>query len=1205
MRKMPYSFLRLPFLLLTFFLINYTVLAQCPVASNCTPGTAPTASFPFGMGIYNVTVGSGPSGFTNPTTTGSSAGYENFSCTKKATVAEGVATTISVTTNPNENVRVWVDLNNDGILQATSELVFSSNNAKVHSGTFTIPVHTSVVKNTILRMRVSADNFSSPIPTPCSTPAYSQVEDYGLTVLPNTNKPAVDFSVDKPVTCSPAVQFTNLVQNGATSYLWNFGDGTTSTSANLSHTYSATDTFNVKLKACNANGCDSLTKINYVTYHTNVPVAASCTPATTGYCCGYGITKVTFHTMVNTSQNEVAGYEDFTCTKSVTVEENVIYPIVLETGLSNSQDTWIYIDYNNNGTFEPGELVITRLNSYNPTGNILIQTGTVKNTPLRMRIISDVQGSQAGSCVNRTSGQIEDYTIITTPNIRKPVAAFNSNFNNICDSFVKFSDASQNGPTSYLWDFGDGSAKATIQNPLHKYSKPGSYTVKLKVCSAFGCDSISKQNYVTYTKNCPVYCIPPGNTNTNFGITNVTLNTINNSTGSEPNAYGNYTHLATTLIKGNLYTIKSSSNVTWSRITSVYIDLNQDGDFYDPKERVATGNSSALFSKNFILPATAKSGVTRLLIMASGTPFAPCTYGHYNLEIEDYSVFIIPNNQPPTALFTTLSPSYCSYDIAFADTSANSATSWIWDFGDPASGTMNSSTLQNPRHIFSGPGTYTIKLIACNNFGCDTLTKTTFVTITGNNGPKGVTCKPKILAQINASGIYNVTFSTINNSTAGNDGYRDYACTIGTTLIAGQSYPISIQNGIYSQEDVRVWIDYNNDGMFDPITELAFTSDFKKIHTGTITILNTAVQNHPLRMRIASEDNPDFSPPKPCENIQSGQVEDYAVTILPANTKPAPDFSYTNSCGLLLSFTDKTTFFPTTFSWNFGDPNSGNNNLATTQNAQHTFSFPGNYVVTLTTCNANGCNTLTKSVIVDTNSQIMAPLCQPPTTSTCCQYGIYNVSFIGINNSSGDATEGYKDFGCIKTTQAVPGTYPLTIQTGPTNGENVLAWIDFNNDGLFTAAEQVMNSISYKIHTAQVNVPSSAVKDKWLRMRIMAENNYSPSPQPCNALTTGQAEDYGIMIKTTLSIWSEKLATDFKLYPNPNNGTFSIEIPTVLKSDYQLEAQDLAGKTVATQTIKVTDGQIQPVDLGRLAKGVYLVRIFNTDISVVKKVIIE
>src|SRR5262245_47422887 len=80
--------------------------AQCPVANSCTPVSAPSSTFPFGMGIFSVTVGTGTNGFTN-TTSGSSDGYKDYSCTKKATVLEGVATTIAINTNTNsdENVR--------------------------------------------------------------------------------------------------------------------------------------------------------------------------------------------------------------------------------------------------------------------------------------------------------------------------------------------------------------------------------------------------------------------------------------------------------------------------------------------------------------------------------------------------------------------------------------------------------------------------------------------------------------------------------------------------------------------------------------------------------------------------------------------------------------------------------------------------------------------------------------------------------------------------------------------------------------------------------------------------------------------------------------------------------------------------------------------------------------------------------------------
>lgn len=45
-------------------------------------------------------------------------------------------------------------------------------------------------------------------------------------------------------------------------------------------------------------------------------------------------------------------------------------------------------------------------------------------------------------------------------------------------------------------------------------------------------------------------------------------------------------------------------------------------------------------------------------------------------------------------------------------------TDWSWDFGDPASGTDNTSTSQDPSHTFSMPGTYTVTLTTTADSGC-------------------------------------------------------------------------------------------------------------------------------------------------------------------------------------------------------------------------------------------------------------------------------------------------------------------------------------------------------------------------------------------------------------------------------------------------------------------------------------------------------
>lgn len=47
-------------------------------------------------------------------------------------------------------------------------------------------------------------------------------------------------------------------------------------------------------------------------------------------------------------------------------------------------------------------------------------------------------------------------------------------------------------------------------------------------------------------------------------------------------------------------------------------------------------------------------------------------------------------------------------------------TGWNWDFGDPASGAANFSTLQNPSHVYSAPGTYDVSLTITMASGCQT-----------------------------------------------------------------------------------------------------------------------------------------------------------------------------------------------------------------------------------------------------------------------------------------------------------------------------------------------------------------------------------------------------------------------------------------------------------------------------------------------------
>ena len=652
-----------------------TTQAQCPVAAQCTPGRAssPQAAL-LGLGIANVTLGT-----INNTTANYADGYRDYSCTLGASLSVGVTYPISVRNSNvagNENVRVWIDFDNNGDFLGTTELVFSSNNATQHTGTISIP--STATLGQPLRMRVSSDYVTSPVPTSCSTPQYSQVEDYRVTVTANSSPPVAAFTTDVRTTCTGCIQFTDASQNIPTAWLWTFGDGTTSTQQNPRHCYATPGTYNVTLRATNAAG-NNTSAASRVTYNGTAPVAASCSPATTGYCCGYGITRVRLGTIDNTSADGSAGYQDFTCTQQTVLTIGTPVTINLTTGGTLNHDTRVYIDGNGDGTLTAGELVYTALNTRNPSGTFNLPAGATTNQPLRLRIVTDFVGATLQPCTSPTNGQVEDYTVTLRPNTSAPTAAFTSNYvPGACINPVQFTDQSTGAPTSWLWNFGDGST-STQQNPNHRYTSSGTYTVTLTTTNANGMNTVTRTNYVTIQVPCVVYCPSNGagqggNPNSPLWLTRVgtsaaqpdangttypAFSSSYTGTVAPANGYTYYDTRTITLRAGQTHTYTGVVNINFVNTTFAWIDYNRDGFFQNAEilwplsaATSTPGSTPGTYTNTFTVPEIAPDGVTttpgttRLRIQTyAGRPTSapdPCQAGITNGDVQDYPVVILP-----------------------------------------------------------------------------------------------------------------------------------------------------------------------------------------------------------------------------------------------------------------------------------------------------------------------------------------------------------------------------------------------------------------------------------------------------------------------------------------------------------------------------------------------------------------------------------
>ncbi|MDX5444405.1 MAG: PKD domain-containing protein, partial [Hymenobacteraceae bacterium] len=1007
-------------------------------------------------------------------------------------------------------------------------------------------------------------------------------------------RPAPNFSASQTTTCSGTVTFTDLTQNLPTSWQWDFGDGNTSTAQNPTHTYTTPGTYTVTLTACNAAGCSTATKTSYITYNTNVPRAATCTPQTANYCCSYGITGFSFSSMSNTSANGSAGYEDFTCTKAVTVTEGLQYPVTVSTGGTNNHDTRIWIDLNNNGSFEAQELLFTALNEKNPSGVIQIPGGSVLNTPLRLRVISDFSGSSFSSCSNVDLGQAEDYTVTILPNTSPPVAQFISDHFSTCDSVIQFTDQSRLFPTSWFWDFGDGTTSAQ-QNPLHRYTTSGSFTVTLVTCNSFGCDTARYQNFISISNPCIQYCNSSGHTNSTIYITRVKIDTLENNTADEPRGYGNFTRMVTTAIKGYTYPLEVdvfSLNPVWSYL-DFWIDFNRNGVFEISERLAAVRISGSTNRYTFKIPDNATSGLTRMRILAryASTGSDPCGINLLNAEVEDYTIRIIENPNVPKAGFKVNTALSCNGTFIFTDTSQHIPTSLHWDFGDG-----NTSTSVRPIHTYAAPGQYTVTLTACNTNGCDTVTRANYVQVSISN-VKPAACTPVTTTYCCSSGIAQVEFNTINNVTPdGAEGYQDYTCKQHTTVYTQHSYQLRVRTSSPNQENVRVWIDYDNNGSFDPQTELVLSSDFSNFHNGYITIPTTAVQNVPLRMRVAA-DLSTVAKPEVCTNIIYGQAEDYAVTILPNPYKPIAGMyaSDTVSCSGLINFTDYTYKFPTSWHWNFGDGKT-----STAQNPSHQFEAPGKYKVQLKACNDNGCDSVSTTVLIKESSVPEKVSCVPTLYWRCFCTGLQVLHLHDIYQQVTWLSGNYNDFTCDYATTLTAGEeYPLRISTYlPIN---VAAWIDYDNDGSFSDEEKVMASDNNTFHFSKFTVPFSTVKNKYLRMRVLITDQPAATVQSCVFLENAQMQDYAV--KVVLPDFPG--AGLFRVYPNPTTGKIKILLPSQEADTFDASIFNSIGQEVKQFSFSHTPAIAEyPLDLSNLSKGIYYIRLSNSKTSETKKIII-
>lgn len=213
----------------------------------------------------------------------------------------------------------------------------------------------------------------------------------------------------------------------------------------------------------------------------------------------------------------------------------------------------------------------------------------------------------------------------------------------------------------------------------------------------------------------------------------------------------------------------------------------------------------------------------------------------------------------------------------------------------------------------------------------------------------------------------------------------------------------------------------------------------------------------------------------------------------------------------------------------------------------------------------------------------------PLTSSDPGDEYISNVSLANLNNTTGAAT--YTDYGTdpSKIVNLVANSANNTVSvtkawTDSTYSEGVGVWIDFNRNGTFETSEMVMNSpasVTTPV-TATFTVPSTAVLNKTLKMRVAMRYNLVPAA--CTSFTYGEVEDYNVIIANVLGVNDlVSSANSIQIYPNPATDVLNV---TNVSDKAGYKIYSAVGQLIGSGNIN--SGKI---NVSTLIKGAYVITI--------------
>ena len=979
------------------------------------------------------------------------------------------------------------------------------------------------------------------------------------------------FVTDPPSTPT-GLNTTNITDKSAT-LNWNPATGATSYDVQIRPQGGSWSTYNVASANYNVSNLNAETtyewqvraKNSYGNSSYSSIVSFSTTAFVLVYCESKGnnssyewIAKVDVGSFSNSSG--AAGYTNFT-NLVVSLVAGQSYSISLTPGFASTtyNEYWkIWVDLNGDGIFDSNELMFDAgsLSKTVVTGSITVPAGTAPITT-RMRVSMKYNGAQT-ACETFSYGEVEDYTVQISASASPPATPTGLAASNVTANSFTLNWNASSGATSYDVQVrpqgGTWSTYNVSTTSFNATGLNGATTYEAQVRAKNSAGNSSYTSPISVTTLTPVPATPTG-----LATSNITTNSATLSWSASTYATSYDVQIRPQGGTWSTYNVTSTSyNASGLAASTTYE--------WQVRAKNSSGNSNyssvVNFSTQANIPAT-PSGLT--------------------------SSNITPNS---ATLSWNASIGATSYDVQVRQQGGSWSTYNVTTTSYNASGLLASTT-------------YEWQVRAKNSSGASSYSSVV-----------SFTTQEEVLAYCTSKGnnwsyewISSVSVGSFTNS-SGAAGYSDFTSQV-ITLEAGKSYSISLTPGFASttyNEYWRIWIDLNGNASFDS-NELLFDpgSMSKTTVTGTITIpAGTAPIT--TRMRVSMKYN---GAQTACETFSYGEVEDYTVQIVAAQTNPPA-----TPTGLTTSSISSSG---ATLSWNASAdatsydvqvrPQGGSWSTYNTSNTSYNLSglaASTTYEWQVRAKNAYG-NSSYSSIISFTTSSATLTYCASKGNNANYEW-IQRVQFSGFDNVSGK-NGGYANFTNLVATVARGETLPIYFQAGFSGSsytEYWSIWIDFNQNGTFDSNERVVygSSSSSNLLTANVTIPSDAVLGN-TRMRVSMK--YNAAQTPCETFAYGEVEDYTINVlqtrvsgTTTEPIAEELSNVDveaYKLYPNPANDKITVSLQGII-GDVSLRIYDTQGRLVKETILYNMETEL---DVSNLAKGIYIISIDEEKMPINKR----